>query len=49
MKRNNTMGKGARSLWIWVIIAFVVLISAWTALIVIAARNQPEMIEIQKP
>lgn len=38
---------GARSLWVWVIIAFLVLISAWTTLIIIAANNQPEMVEIE--
>ena len=40
---------GARVLWIWVILAFVILISAWTLLITIAVRNQPEQIEIQEP
>lgn len=39
----------ARSLWFWVILAFVILISAWSLLIVIASRNQPEVIEIQEP
>lgn len=42
-------GNGGRALWFWVILAFVVLISAWTVLILIATRNQPEMIEIQEP
>ncbi len=42
-------GKTARSLWIWVVLAFVVLIAAWTALIVIATENQPEIIEIETP
>jgi flagellar basal body-associated protein FliL len=41
--------KGARSLWIWVLVAFIVLISAWTALIVIATKNQPEIIQIETP
>jgi hypothetical protein len=36
-----------RKLWLWVIIAFMVLITAWTTLIIIAARNQPELIEIE--
>jgi len=39
----------ARNLWLWVIIAFMVLIAAWTTLIVIAAKNQPELIEVQNP
>lgn len=41
--------KGARNLWIWVLVAFLVLISAWTALIIIATKNQPEIIEIETP
>ena len=49
MTIQNSRKKGARSLWIWVILAFVVLVSAWTFLIVVASRNQPEVIEIQEP
>jgi 4-amino-4-deoxy-L-arabinose transferase-like glycosyltransferase len=53
MKANSDNGRhsSARSLWLWVILAFVVLISAWAALITIATRNQPEVVEIegQKP
>jgi len=41
--------KGARSLWVWVILAFLVLIAAWTALIIIAVGNKPEIIEIEEP
>lgn len=40
-------GKGTRNLWFWVILAFLILITAWSTLIVIAARNQPELIEIE--
>jgi hypothetical protein len=40
---------GSRTLWIWVILAFVLLISAWTTLIIIASKNQPEVIEIKEP
>lgn len=39
--------RGFRTLWIWVILAFLLLIAAWTTLIVIATRNQPEVIEVQ--
>jgi hypothetical protein len=39
--------QGARSLWVWVVIAFLILISAWATLITIAANNQPEMVEIE--
>jgi flagellar basal body-associated protein FliL len=49
MAENKQKGKGSRTLWIWVIVAFVILISAWTGLIIIASKNQPEVIEIQKP
>lgn len=50
MKENGTGSrKSSRILWLWVILAFLLLISAWTALILIAAANQPELIEIQKP
>jgi hypothetical protein len=38
---------GARTLWLWVVLAFAVLITAWTILIVIAVRNQPEIVEIE--
>ena len=37
-----------RILWFWVVLAFVVLISAWTALILIASRNQPEIIQLEE-
>jgi hypothetical protein len=49
MTEKGNKATGAKSLWLWVILAFVVLITAWTALIIIAASNQPEMIEIQEP
>lgn len=37
---------GFRTLWIWVILAFLFLIAAWTGLILVATKNQPELIEI---
>lgn len=40
---------GFRSLWIWVILAFLLLIGAWTGIILIATKNQPELIEIEAP
>jgi hypothetical protein len=46
---TNDRKRGSRNLWLWVIIAFMILITAWTTLIVIAAKNQPELIEIQNP
>jgi len=41
--------KNGRLLWLWVILAFAVLITAWSTLIVIALSNQPEAIEIKQP
>jgi hypothetical protein len=49
MPAKKKTASNARSLWIWVVLAFVILISAWTALIIIASKNQPELIEIQEP
>jgi hypothetical protein len=46
---TDSSDKGGRTLWIWVILAFLVLISAWTGLVVTAIRNQPEVIEIHQP
>ncbi len=41
--------RSARSLWLWVILAFLVLLGAWTALVIIAKRNQAEKIELKSP
>ena len=40
--------RSTRTLWLWVIIAFLILIGAWTTLVVIAKRNQPQKIEIRE-
>ncbi len=32
--------------WLWVVVAFILLIAAWTTLITISVKNQPEMVEI---
>ena len=45
---DNCSKRGARSLWFWVVLAFVILIGAWTTLILIASRNKPEVIEVDK-
>jgi hypothetical protein len=37
-----------KSLWLWVILAFLVLIGAWTTLVIIAKRHQPTKIELQE-
>lgn len=35
------------NLWIWVVIAFFILISAWTALIFVSVQNTPEVIPLE--
>ena len=45
---SNNRPSSARSLWLWVILAFVLLISAWAFLITIATRNQPEVIQMEE-
>jgi len=35
--------------WLFLVAAFLLLISAWTTLIVIALRHSPERISIVKP
>jgi len=37
-----------KNLWLWVILAFFILIGAWTTLVIIAKRNQPQRIELQE-
>lgn len=35
--------------WVFLIIAFLLIITAWTTFIVIAIRNPPERISISEP
>jgi hypothetical protein len=35
------------NLWIWVVLAFLLLISAWTALIFVSVENTPELIPLE--
>ncbi|MGB0372869.1 MAG: hypothetical protein ACPGN3_16170 [Opitutales bacterium] len=44
-KDNKRMG---RRVAFWVTMAFVLVISAWTILITIAVKNQPEKISIEQ-
>lgn len=37
-----------RNPWIYVVLAFVLLISAWSALITLAVKNSPEKIEVMR-
>jgi bacteriorhodopsin len=49
MKETTDRKKSsARSLWLWVVLAFALLISAWSLLIYIATENRPEMVEIEQ-
>lgn len=32
--------------WLWIVMAFILLIAAWAVLITIAVNNQPETIEV---
>jgi hypothetical protein len=34
--------------WIFVVLAFALLISAWSALITVAVKNSPEVIEVTR-
>jgi len=33
--------------WLWIVLAFVLLIAAWAVLITIAVNNQPERVEVE--
>jgi len=49
MTTDPRNSRSARSLWLWVILAFAVLIGAWTALVIIAKRNQAQRIKLEQP
>gem|GEM_PF-1691715 len=36
----------ARRPWLWVVFAFVMLLSAWSALFYVAMKNQPETVPL---
>lgn len=40
-------GKKGRILWLWVTLAFVGLIAAWTVLILISVKNRPEAVPLE--
>lgn len=42
------MGFIARRPWLWVVLAFVVLLSAWGVLFYIAIKNQPEVVPLKQ-
>ncbi|WP_166442783.1 hypothetical protein [Phragmitibacter flavus] len=35
--------------WLWIVLAFLVLITVWTCFITIAVNNQPEKIPLPTP
>jgi hypothetical protein len=45
---NSSPGFLASRPWLWVVFAFVVLISAWSVLFYIALNNQPEVVPLQQ-
>jgi hypothetical protein len=34
--------------WLWIFVAFFILIGAWTTLITIAVKNQPAKVQIEE-
>lgn len=38
----------AKHPWLYVVLAFALLISAWSALISIAAKHSPQVIEVRR-
>lgn len=38
----------AKHPWLYVVLAFALLISAWSALITIAAKHSPQVIEVSR-
>lgn len=45
---SSSLGFFASRPWLWVVFAFVVLISAWSVLFYIALNNQPEVIPLEQ-
>lgn len=46
-KTAKTKGKGWKTLWVWVVLAFALLVGAWAALITIASKNAPTAVPIE--
>ncbi len=45
--KSESLGFFALRPWLWVVLAFVVLISAWSVLVYIALNNQPEVVPLK--
>jgi hypothetical protein len=49
MLEMNPTSPFFRRPWLFVVLAFVVLIVAWTTLITIAVKNSPEVVPVPPP
>lgn len=47
ISKNEPTGFLARRPWLWVVLAFAILLSAWSTLFYIALNNQPETVPLQ--
>lgn len=47
ISKSDSLGWIARRPWLWVVLAFVVLLSAWCVLFYIALNNQPEVVPLR--
>ena len=45
--KSKPLGFLASRPWLWVVFAFVMLLSAWSVLFYIALNNQPEVVPLQ--
>lgn len=45
--KSEALGCIASRPWLWVVLAFVVLLSAWSVLFYIALNNQPEVVPLK--
>ncbi len=45
--KSESLGYFARRPWLWVVLAFVMLLSAWSVLFYIALNNQPEIVPLK--
>lgn len=37
-----------KTLWFWVVLAFILLIAAWTSIIMIAVKNGPAAVDLEQ-
>ncbi|MDI1314203.1 hypothetical protein [Prosthecobacter sp.] len=47
ISKSESLGWISRRPWLWVVLAFVVLICAWGVLFYIAFNNQPEVVPLK--